>query len=253
MIVIVVANQKGGVGKTATAVSVAAVLAERSLRVLVIDLDQQAQCSTCVNVPPKKGTRSAACRLLHGEAPLLEVVVRTDFGFDLVAGAKDLRLAEKHLGTVTGADFVLREALEHAAESYDYVVIDTPPAAGALSSNALTAADWVLVPVQYEAPTLEGYGELLSTIELVVRRTNPKLRLGAVLATKNMVRSAHSAAVSDWLGANVPELLATRVGFSTAFPDAYDKRKPITVFQPKGKSAAAYRAVVAELDEKGLL
>ena len=185
--VVAIANQKGGVGKTTTAVNLAASLAVAEQRVLLIDLDPQGNASTGVGVHPRTVERGAY-RVLLEEATLEEETRTTEMpGLDVLPATQDLVAIERELVDVDDGPFRLRAALERARELYDFVLIDCPPSLGLLTVNALTAADFVLVPLQCEYYALEGLSQLVGTVEVAktgmgapyVRRVAFKLKESA--------------------------------------------------------------------------
>lgn len=182
-LVVAIANQKGGVGKTTTAVNFAASLAVAEQRVLLVDLDPQGNASTGVGVAP--GTvEGGTYRVLLEEAELLAETRRTEMeGLDVVPASQDLVAIERELVDAEDRAFRLRRALQPSLSTYDFVVVDCPPSLGVLTINALTAADLVLVPLQCEYYALEGLSQLAGTVERVKAGLNPSLALHGVLLT----------------------------------------------------------------------
>ncbi len=181
---VAVINQKGGVGKTTTTVNHGAALARHGQRVLLLDLDPQANCTLHVDCRPETTQRTITDLFLH-DVPLADAVTPTATdGLFLAAADTALASVEQALSDRIGREMILREALEQLQRStpFDYVLMDCPPSLGVLSANALVAADSVLIPMQTEYFALQGMAKLLEVIDLVQRRLNPQLRVGHVLA-----------------------------------------------------------------------
>ena len=172
--IIAIANQKGGVGKTTTAVNLASALAQTPRRVLLVDLDAQGNATMGSGVDKRELTAST-CDVLLEEVHAADAVVRTPEGFDLMPGNTDLTAAEIELMDEAGREQRLKRALDPLRERYDFIIIDCPPALSLLTLNALTAADSVLVPMQCEYYALEGLTSLLQTIDALKQKLNPAL------------------------------------------------------------------------------
>ena len=177
---IAVLNQKGGVGKTTTAVNLSAALALAGRRVTLIDLDPQAHATLHLGVEPGRDDRSIY-DVLTSDTSLADVRRRVEENLWLVGSHIDLAAAEMELAGVVGREVILRDKLSEEAAAHDYLVIDCPPSLGILTLNALAAVDEVFLPLQPHFLALHGLGKLLETIELVRRRLNPRLRLGGVV------------------------------------------------------------------------
>jgi chromosome partitioning protein len=242
------ANQKGGVGKTTTAVNVAACLAEAGERVLVIDLDPQANATSGLG---ERANGTSSYDLLDGMA-LGEVAKPTRFGnLDLVPSGADLAGASVELSIRGDGERFLASSLAGATESYAFVFLDCPPSLGPLTVNALAAADAVLVPVQAEYYALEGLAQLLESVELVRQRLNPRLAVAGVLLTMVDRRTRLSAEVEAEVRRHFGGLVfRTSVPRSVRLAEAPSHGLPVTAYDPRSVGAQAYWKVAMELAER---
>lgn len=247
MIPIALANQKGGVGKTTTAVSLAAQLASAGRRVLVIDLDPQANATSALGLE-RQPRRSIHGVLLRDE-PITEAITKTAIdGLDVVPSSADMAGAEVELVPLLAREFRLRASLA-AASNYDIVLIDSPPSLGLLTVNALAAARYVIVPVQCEYLALEGLAHLVSTIDAVRSRLNQQLAILAILLTMEDRRNRLSQQVADEVTRYFAEVVAhTRIPRSVRLAEAPSHGKPISVYDPQSRAAVAYAEFAREIE-----
>jgi chromosome partitioning protein len=252
--VVAIANQKGGVGKTTTAVSLAAALAEVGKVILVVDLDPQGNASTGLGIEPGKrdtGTYQVvsqgvpAGQAIHGSAVP---------GVWLIPSTIDLAGAEIELVGQFSRETRLARAIEDLAPAYDFVILDCPPSLGLLTVNALTAADELIVPIQCEYYALEGLGQLLRNVRLIQQNLNSKLRLTGIVLTMFDPRTR----LSEQVVAEVKRYFGSRV-YDTVIPrtvrlsEAPGFGKPITEYDPRSKGAKAYRRLAGEVLERELV
>jgi chromosome partitioning protein len=250
-IVVGIANQKGGVGKTTTTVSLAAALAERGVRTLVVDLDPQGNATTGLGLRAEEGDPSTYGVLVE-DVPLLDAVQSTDVpGLDVLPSSLDLAGAEVELVPAFSRELRLRRALESAEDRYDVILVDCPPSLGLLTINALVAADQVLVPIQCEYYALEGLGQLMRTVQLVSDNLNRELELGGVVLTMFDGRTNLSQQVVDEVRAYFgDQAYATVIPRTVRLSEAPSFGQPITVFDPSSRGARAYQRLADEVIER---
>ena len=242
------ANQKGGVGKTTTAINVAACLAEAGERALVVDLDPQANATSGLG---ERANGTSSYDLLDG-APLADLARPTRFAnLELVPSKRELAGAVVELARRDGGDSFLADALAGGTDAYSYVFLDCPPSLGPLTVNALAAADRVLVPVQAEYFALEGLSEILRSIDLVRTRLNPRLALGGVLMTMVDRRTRLAADVVAEVRRHLGEqVFRTAVPRAVRVAEAPSHGLPLTVYDRHSSAADAYWKVAMELVDR---
>jgi chromosome partitioning protein len=244
--VIALANQKGGVGKTTTAISLGAALAAHNQRVLIVDLDPQANATAGLGLRAPPG--ASTYQLLLKEAPLADVVLPTAFeGLSIVPSTADLAGAEIELAPMIAREYQLRNALEGPIAEYAFVLIDCPPSVGLLTINGLTAAREVIVPVQCEYLALEGLGQLTETLDLVRRRLNPRLQLRGLLLTMYDRRTSLSQQVAEEVRRHFPNTFAAVIPRSVRLSEAPSHGLPINAYDPRSPAALAYDALANEV------
>jgi chromosome partitioning protein len=249
--VVAIANQKGGVGKTTTTINVGAALAELGQRVLIVDLDPQANASTGLGIE-NRGLEASMYHVLMQDLPLEDCIEPTDVkGLFVAPSSLDLAGAEIELVPAFSRETRLRRSIEAILDQFDYVLIDCPPSLGLLTVNGLSAAAEVLVPIQCEYYALEGLGQLLRNVDLVRRNLNPTLHVSTIVCVMYDARTKLAdqvvTEVRDHFGDKVVDTVVPR---SVRLSEAPSYGQPITTFDPRSRGALAYRDVAKEIHDE---
>ncbi|AWB86118.1 ParA family protein [Mycetocola zhujimingii] len=250
--IISLCNQKGGVGKTTTTISLGAALADYGRRVLCIDFDPQGALSAGLGVNTHDAVTIYDLLLSNKHDPLDAIQHTSVDGLDIIPANIDLSAAEVHLVNEVAREQILARVLRKLAPHYDVILIDCQPSLGLLTVNALTASHGVLIPLECEFFALRGVALLIETIEKVKDRLNPAIELDGILATMFDSRTLHSREVLERVvDAFGDDVLETVIGRTVKFPDASVAGSPITEFAPEHASAKAYRQLARELVARG--
>ena len=246
--IIAIANQKGGVGKSTTAINLSACLAEAGKRVLTVDIDPQGNTTSGLGTD-KNGGGYTLYELLLGDCDpkdcIIENVVER---VDLIPSNVNLSGAEIELVGIEEREYILKNVLERIKEGYDYIIMDCPPSLSMLTINALTAADSVLVPIQCEYYALEGLSQLIHTIELVQERLNKKLEIEGVVFTMYDARTNLSLEVVENVKENLNQnIYKTIIPRNVRLAEAPSYGLPINMYDPKSTGAESYRLLAEEV------
>ena len=245
--IIAFSNQKGGVGKTTTCVNMAAYLAQKGYKSLIVDIDPQGNATTGLGFS-KSDIKDSIYDVLIDDVPLADAVIRTCVdGLDILPSSIDLAGAEVELVYKKDRERVLKRAIESARSVYDYILIDCPPSLGLLTINALSASDTVIIPIQSEYYALEGLSQLMNSIRLVVKHLNPALKVEGVVLTMNdnraLISKQISAEIRKFFGKSVFETIIPR---NIRLAEAPSHGVPIMLHDAKSKGAKAYLELTNE-------
>jgi chromosome partitioning protein len=245
-IIISLLNHKGGVGKTTSAINIGAGLVELGKKVLLIDLDPQANLTLSLGIPRQRVTIYES---LRGEADPEPYTVRENF--DVITSSLDLSGAEMELINEAGREYILRELFEPLAEIYDYIIIDCPPSLGLLTLNALTSSQYVIIPLQTEFLALQGLAKIKQVIDKVKFRLNKNLEIGGVVATMYDARRILNRDVVETIHKYFGEkVFKTYIRDTVALAEAPAQRKDIFTYQPKSVGAKDYMNLCHEIIER---
>lgn len=248
--IIAIANQKGGVGKTTTAINLSACLAETGKHVLMLDCDPQGNATSGLGVDKNKA-EVTSYDILIGEATVEEAIVHTEYqGLDIIPSNINLSGAEIELIGIDHKEYILQKQIYPLKDKYDFIIIDCPPSLNMLTVNAMTTADTVLVPIQCEYYALEGLSQLIHTINLVNQRLNPRLKMEGVVFTMYDARTNLSLQVVENVKANLKQTIyKTIIPRNVRLAEAPSHGMPINVYDSRSAGAESYRLLAEEVIE----
>ena len=246
--IIAIANQKGGVGESTTAINLSACLAEQNQKVLLIDIDPQGNATSGVGID-KNDTENTLYELLVGERELKDCIIENVYdNLSLIPSNVNLAGAEIELVGIEGREFLLKNQIDTIRDSYDFIIMDCPPSLNILTINAMTTADSVLVPIQCEYYALEGLTQLIHTIELVKERLNPDLIIEGVVFTMYDARTNLSLQVVENVKANLNQsIYKTIIPRNVRLAEAPSYGMPINLYDTRSVGAESYRLLAEEV------
>ena len=245
------ANQKGGVGKTTSAVNIAAALGVLGYQVLLIDLDPQGNATSGVGVM-KKSLKNTAFEMLTTDIPTQDVILKTKYdNLSIIPTHTTLAPAEYELGNTEKGEYIMREKMKTVRDAYDYIIIDCPPSLGMLTVNAMTASDGVIIPMQCEFFALEGLSQLMFTISRIKQHYNSALNVTGILITMHNSRLMLSVQVINELRKHYADrLFETTISRNVRVSEAPGYGSPIYYYDKRSKGAVEYMNVAKELVER---